>query len=219
MAKPSTTPSVWNSDASNRTTPSGGQFTTGFVLNSTIVSSYFNYLLFHITTWLVFLNSVFTTAGGITVPADADVTVSGTGQFKHGDRYLCIGLNDGARDSTGNAIPGGTDNTYTTGGAAPWSITTAIQIPAGKRITSITMYYNNASASSIAGKLKAISTTGVATDVTNGGITSPASTGNLNTSTTSLDKQTINTEALYWYVSASHTTSKVYWIKITYHEE
>lgn len=218
MAKPGTTP-TWNTDATNRTTPSGGQLATGFTSGQTIISSYFNYLFFWITSWLVFLDGIFTSGGGATFASGQHVTVVGTGQYKHGDRYLCVGLNDGGKDSTGNATPGGTKSEYMTGGAAPWYVSKEIQIPAGKRITSITMYYNNASASSVFGKLFAVSTTGVASDVTNGGVTSSASTGNQNSTTSGLDKQTINTEALYWYAESGHTTSKAYWIKITYHEE
>lgn len=213
MAKPTILP-VWNTDATNRTTPSGGQQASGWTSGQTAISAYFNWLFFTIYSWILWLDAGILT--GVSFTATGNISTAG--QYLHGDKFLCLGINDGAKDTSGNAVPGGTDQTYTTGGAAPWSVTTAITIPVGKRIKLITMYYNNASNSSVSGKLIAVSTTGVASDVSGGGISSPASTGNLNTSTGAMTKSVIATEALYWYSSASHTTSKVYWIKITYDE-
>lgn len=268
--KPSVLPQ-WNTDGTNRTTPSGGQKASGWTLNQAAVSSYFNWLFFYIYSWLLYLSdgalsgphtiagtlgvtgnttvtgtfgvtgnstiagtfgvtgnttitgtlgvsALITASLGITLAVDKHVTVSGDGRYLHGDRYLSLPIIGGAPDAGGNAIHGGSDPYYTTGGSAPWSRTIAIPLPAGKRIKTLTLFYNNASNNSVSGKLIRVETDGDKFDVTNGGISSPASTGNLNTSTSGLDHTCVSSECLMFYVQGTHTTSRAYWLRVIYDE-
>lgn len=52
--------------------------------------------------WLDFLNPLFTSGGGFTAATNEHVTVSGTGEFKHGDRTMVISALDMKPSTHGN---------------------------------------------------------------------------------------------------------------------
>lgn len=56
MAAPAETP-VWNTDATNRTTPSGTQQASGWNLNQTGVSSFMNWWMFWVYQWILWFNT------------------------------------------------------------------------------------------------------------------------------------------------------------------
>lgn len=57
MAQPSTLP-TWNTDASNRSTPTSGQQTSGWTVGQAPPSSWFNWLAYWTYAWLVYLQNL-----------------------------------------------------------------------------------------------------------------------------------------------------------------
>lgn len=95
MAKPNTVP-TWNTDASNNTTPSGGQQTTGWTFKQKAVSSYFNWAMRLYYLWITWLDGLFDALGNLTMDADASITLSGTGSYKRGDKWRMFPASMGA---------------------------------------------------------------------------------------------------------------------------
>jgi hypothetical protein len=103
MAKPTVLPR-WNTDASNRTTPSSGQLDTGWTLDQVPPSSYLNWFMFYVYSWLLWLDGLFTTGTGLTMPVDESVILSGTGSFKHGNMILVLPAGAGEANSLSSTV-------------------------------------------------------------------------------------------------------------------
>lgn len=74
MPPPATSP-VWNTDGTNRTTPSGAQQGTGWTLNQTGVSSFMNWWMYWVYQWILYFAArVFD--GDVTI--NGNLTVTGT---------------------------------------------------------------------------------------------------------------------------------------------
>ncbi len=84
-----------------------------------------------------------TIVNDLTMTADKHVVVSGTGQFKHGDRTIALLPDTGNQPSAGGTI--GTNGEIT--GASTLNI--QIPLPAGKRIKSAVITYNRGGAGTV----------------------------------------------------------------------
>lgn len=140
MPKPTVLPE-WNSDGTNRTTPSAGQQDTGWISGQKPPSSYFNWWMYYVYMWLLWLDGILTADGGMTALANQHITVSGTGRFKHGDMTT-------SRPPYG-FILSGTPTLGDAGLTGICHVATPIDLPAGKRIRQIVYTYNRAGAGTI----------------------------------------------------------------------
>lgn len=223
MPKPTTLPR-WNTDGTNRTAPSSGKMDTGFILNDKPTSGNFNWILYYIYSWLLWLDGLLTTNGGFTALANQDITVSGTGAFKHGDMVLQIaaadGQTDGVRTNTSNywqfnAGGAGIPDHWTmvgNGGAVYFPV----QLKVGDRIKSVKWYIRDTSSHTMNMQLFGgpIGTTNVVVAQTSGG------TGSNQTLTSSSVTTTIAAGSFYSIEIKNNDTTgtdhRIYGIEVTY---
>jgi hypothetical protein len=93
-AKPSTLPE-WNTGGNNRTAPSPTRKVLGWLLGERPAGSYFNHLAYWTYKWIEYLkDGVFSGlvefVDGAFATANKHFTVSGTGDFKHGDKVMTL---------------------------------------------------------------------------------------------------------------------------------
>lgn len=144
MPEPSTQP-VWNTDATNRTTPSGGLQASGYVTNAIPTSGNLNWWKNLVYQWIGWFRTVITANGGITAVANQDIAVSGTGEFVHGDVVLQVGAAAGQTDQheTTNywryfvSLSGAVPNCWTQTGSGGAGVVFALPLKIGDRIKSV----------------------------------------------------------------------------------
>lgn len=99
MAKPTTLP-IFDTNGTNVSTPASGLQTDGYANGAKPTAANINFLFRWIYQWLLWLDGLLTSGGGFTALAGQHITVSSTGEFKHGD--LILNLSPAAwRSSTG----------------------------------------------------------------------------------------------------------------------
>ncbi len=81
MPKPATVP-TWNTDATNRTTPSAGQQASGYAVDAVPTSGEFNWLLFWLAEWVAYLDAA---------TIDGDLIVEGALEVLGGNVTLSDG--------------------------------------------------------------------------------------------------------------------------------
>lgn len=142
----------WNTAGTNRTTPTGGQISTGIAAGEVANSSRMNYLLNLLGLWTAYLNDgaftgahtfgstvgvtgLITATAGLTAAANAHVTVSGTGRFKFGDTVSDI---QGVDFVTGGGSSGAILYDISTGYATTASgfYHSKVRLPVGARFRS-----------------------------------------------------------------------------------
>ena len=177
MAKPSTVPE-WNTDGTNRSTPTAGQTATGIQAGEAAVSSRMNYLLNLIGQWCSYLS-----AGALEGDHEIDGDLVVTGRVGEAARNLWIGGNafqPEGTDTVSHAI-GSVENT--TGGDA--TLVAPVLLPDGARITAAVMYLTPLTTSGDRTiQLRRISDTGSGTTGTIGSTTVSRSSGASKTATT-----------------------------------
>lgn len=133
MAKPITLP-TWNTDGSNRTTPSSGQQVTGWTLGQTPPSSWWNWLAYHTYEWCKWVNDNALSAADIAAAAwewtEYHIFRRPVSIYGYGPVAALLVIPDGANPaiSTTGSISGGTV-------AASSTISTSANITAGTSIS------------------------------------------------------------------------------------
>lgn len=155
--------------AANIVDPSSGQKDTGWTTNQIPPSAYFNDWMRKAYKWFEYLNDgalqgahtfdstvgvtgLITATAGVTAAANQHVTVSGTGQYKHGDRVYNFSPADAKGiNATDEANIVRSLGTLTLAGAPSGSdlFVLGFTLPAGKRIKTITYNYDRGGAGTI----------------------------------------------------------------------
>jgi hypothetical protein len=160
MSKPTKVP-TWNTDLSNQTEPSGGQKASGWTSGQAAVSSYLNWLLYTIYTWIVYLQ-----AGNLegnhaidgTLHVTGATTVDGVLTAKHGNHTLSLSHTDFHAEGA-LATVSYTDSAMRASnfGGSPgdvWLLMCALKLPVSAQIESITVYVDNNSSATASATLK-----------------------------------------------------------------
>lgn len=126
----------WASTATKVQPPSSVQM-IGHEPENPVVAQYENWILNLWGQWASFVDSLFDASTNLTLPVNSSVTVSGTGEFKHGTRTLTI---------PASAFSADVASTYNLAGYRTLSgfgrALAYIPLPAGKRILSCTVWYD-----------------------------------------------------------------------------
>lgn len=146
--KPATIPS-WNTGGANRTTPTPTKLALGHTNGGQPASSEENWLSYWLCKWVEYLSDgaltgnhtiggtlgvtgLITASAGVTAAANQHITVSGTGEFKHGERTLAISPFAAARTANFTVLSDAGGYIGTTTGAADALI--ALPLHKGDRI-------------------------------------------------------------------------------------
>mgnify|MGYP007122138818 CR=1 FL=1 len=209
-AKPSKLPD-WATGGTNTAEPTAGEKITGWPLGGPAVSSYFNWLAKTTRDWLEYLKDgvmegawsfagLITAKAGLTADAGQHITVSGAGEFKHGDRTIFIGPGEFHHEA-------GTDMEYETQGGYLYNASAvgyaaaSVPLPAACRIKTAQFFYNPNGGGSITPSVTRVTpgTGGAGTSIVAG---SADSTG------TAIESQTL---------TVSHTISSSEYPLLRYH--
>ncbi len=151
-----------------------------------------------------------TASSGVTCAANQDVTVSGTGRYRHGARTISLSAASG--DSSGSGGLSGTSQEWALNSGTPnffWSI----PIESGKTITDVQVYYHAATTDTRLISLFTKNTADGLAPSTIAGDSSNTSTGAQVSSITSIGHVVLATEALsvgieFSGVSPSHRVAR-----------
>jgi hypothetical protein len=156
-----------------------------------------------------------TASAGVTAAADQHVTVSGTGEFKHGDRIMNITVQSGFGNLAGITNPAGT--TYAVSGAAGSDWFMSLPLTVGDRVKSITWHYRRGAGTHTFQFRATTLSTGADADI---GTPPTDAAGTTYTSITqsSINKTLVSTEAYYlrWNFSATSATNLLHAVLVTY---
>ncbi len=175
MAKPTVKPR-WANSGGSVSTPSSGKQDIGWVPGEKPRAQWKNWLAIHTYNWIDWLdqqaNSSDEWIKGVLANTGLHVKVQGTGKFKHGAESYPLPASAFYVEA-GTATLG--DGRWTF--LAVSQITAPICIPAGRRITNVTLVYNRGGAGNVTMTLRNRSYADVGGAVPNGSITISAGTG------------------------------------------
>lgn len=218
MAKPTVLPR-WANVGGSVVTPSSGKMDIGWLGGEKPPAQYLNWLGLNTYTWLAWVDTLINSSDqwtkGVVADANLHVQVSGTGQFKHGDRTLVLGPQDFVID--GGVALLSTAGYMSISASAARVAYAAIHLPTGKRIKSVTVYMNPQSTASMRPYLsKRAIATGLETDVWTGSLDA---SGAITSQTSGAIIQSI-TATDTWYVKfqLSSTNHRIYGAIVVFDE-
>src|SRR5687767_7427077 len=139
--KPDIADARWATDETNNTAPSSGQRDTGWTPNQVAVSDYFNVLYLEAYKWFQYLDDGDLSGNhsiddDLTISANNDVTISGTGKYKHGERTIRMPGRVGvaAPDTMAVVAPINNLSKSFTPASSSGQITFPIMLPEGARL-------------------------------------------------------------------------------------
>ena len=187
MPEPSTLP-VWNTDATNRTTPSGGLQAAGYATNAIPTSGNLNWYKNLVYQWVNWFKTVVTADGGVTAVANQDITVSGTGDYVHGDRTISVHPVSFSQYAAGGLTSGGGQIWFVSSGSGILYV--GLPLKVGDRIKSVSVIHKGNSSADITAAAVNIShgvePAGAAAIMDNESISSSGTSTNPGTSWTAL---------------------------------
>lgn len=153
---------------------------------------------------------VVTAGGSIAMESNAHVTVSGTGDLKHGDKELCLRTQDGSIAANTWTL---TDTEVRAGGAGSvWNLN--LPLRAGWRVKSVKTWYQRVGGTLTFDLRKIVSSTATTSSVSS--TTSASGTSITSITLSSINHTVVADEPLYMYFTSGATNDKFISVVVTY---
>lgn len=159
-------------------------------------------------------SGLITASVGATATAGQSFTVSGAGEYKHGDRTMVIRALSGTLGNGTSGVSGGAGPYFILGGNAGDIWLVDIPLRAGKRIRSLQWYYQRAGGTLTFDLRKSVLSTGVESSIAS--TTSAAGTTYTSISQAAIDYTLLAAESYYLRLTFGALNDRLYDIVVTY---